>query len=73
MDDSRWEKRLSVIVVSYRAAAKSLAGLPSADGQVAEAKRRAMLLLDQLESELPDEPDAAAALVDARREVTTSA
>lgn len=73
MDDSRWETRLNVIVVSYRAAARSLAGLPSADGQLAEAKRRAMHLLDQLESQLPDEPDAVAALADARREVTTSA
>lgn len=69
MDESHWAKRLRVIVVSYRAAARSLAGLPSADGQVAEAKRRALLLLDLLEAQLPDEPEAAAALADARREV----
>jgi hypothetical protein len=70
VDESRWETRIRVILVSYRAAARSLSGLPDADGQVAEAKRRAVLLLDQLEGDLRDVPEASPALVDARREIT---
>jgi hypothetical protein len=54
MDRARLQKRILVIAVTTRAAASSL---PPGDGQIREAVRRGILLLDGMADEVGEEGD----------------
>ena len=71
MDDAYLRKRIRVILVTTRAAARSL---QPGDGQVADAYRRGLTLLDAMRDEVASEADSETReqLAQARRELESA-
>ena len=71
MDDAYLRKRIRVILVTTRAAARSL---EPGDGQVADAYRRGLLLLDAMGEDVASDggSETREQLAQARREVASA-